>query len=217
MAHIDIERSPLERLVLRVLAELCRTVADTSLDALHAELARRGLPRSDSEAAVKRLLDAGSVTCDEHASDTDAPIALTEKGRNALQRVSEAGQFNIRLPLETREALRDLLPTSGGTSLSALAAEALREWTRMERFPGVDFRWSPNARQPFVSGTGLTVWELHHVWIDHDRDVERVLANYPHLEPAQIARAVAYSEAHLHEMPAGSFGVRPTFAPTVTV
>jgi len=236
MADLEPARSALDRLVLRVLADECRGEANTSIQLVSDELTRRGISRAECHVGIARLVrtrcvlvergnadsgaegehGAGGDCADGELSD-DMRIALTERGRAALHRVVEAGQFNVRLPNETRDALRDLLPVSGGTSLSGLAAEALREWTRMQRFPGVDFRWSPMGRQAYASGTGLTVWGMHHLWVDHGRDVESLLANHSHLTGGQIARAVAYAEAHLYELPVDAFGVRPGLARVVAV
>lgn len=35
----------------------------------------------------------------------------------------------------------------------------------MQPYPGIDFRWTPAGRAPCVTGTGLTVWEVHAVWL----------------------------------------------------
>ena len=75
----------------------------------------------------------------------------------------------------------------------------------MQQFPGIDFRWS------------LTVWELYHVWVDHDRDAARVLRNYPSLRADHVSHAVVYAQAHLHELPESAFGTRPPFTREVRV
>ena len=92
-------------------------------------------------------------------------------------------QFNIRLP----KAMIDKLEAMGapGESATSLGARAIEEWVRMMEMPGIDFRMTPTGRQPHVTGTGLTVWELFMVYSDHAGDARKVLRNYPHLKRHQ--------------------------------
>jgi uncharacterized protein (DUF433 family) len=68
------------------------------------------------------------------------------------------------------------------------------------RHPGIDFRFVTGGRSAFVTGTGLTVWELFRIWQDHRRDLRKVLKNYPHLKRHQVAAAVSYAAAHPEEV-----------------
>jgi uncharacterized protein (DUF433 family) len=79
----------------------------------------------------------------------------------------------------------------------------------MEEFPGISFAWTAIGRQPMVTGSGMTVWELLHVWRDHGRRVPAVLEHYPHLKAAQVAAAVAYARRFASEEPPGLWGRRP--------
>lgn len=74
---------------------------------------------------------------------------------------------------------------------------------------GIEFRDTAAGRRPFVAGTGLTVWELYHVWLDHRRNIHGVLQSLPHLKAAQIYSAVAYATEHPSEEPKGSWGAKP--------
>jgi uncharacterized protein (DUF433 family) len=124
--------------------------------------------------------------------------------------------FSARLPRSTREGLREYARQSG-TSESAAASRLIEEGLRMARFPGIDFRWAPTGRQPCVTGTGLTVWEMHEIWKAFGKRADKVVARYPHLAPAQIGAGVAYAEGYSHEMPRGMWGVKPPFAREVRV
>lgn len=108
--------------------------------------------------------------------------------------------FNVRIP---EPLLRDIRSCAEQqrTSASAVATRLLEEGIRTARFPGIDFRDTPSGRQPFIVGTGLTVWELLMIWRDHKRDARYVLENYPHLREQQVRAGVAYAEAFREEAP----------------
>jgi uncharacterized protein (DUF433 family) len=133
-----------------------------------------------------------------------------------VRRPRKTVHFNARLPQEISEELRRFAERRR-ISTSAAAAQLLDEALRMENFPGVSFRWTAIGRQPFVTGTGMMVWELHHVWVDHKRDTSKVLRNYPHLKAAQVNAAIAYAKSFPHEEPPGFWGQRPPGVPVVRV
>jgi uncharacterized protein (DUF433 family) len=92
-------------------------------------------------------------------------------------------------------------------------AMALKEWVDMQKFPGIDFRWTPTGRQAHVSGTGLTVREMWMIWRDHGKKWPRIKKSFPHLSLAQVEGAVAYGAAYPEEVtpfeePTGLPGVR---------
>ncbi|OHB76616.1 MAG: hypothetical protein A2Z34_03965 [Planctomycetes bacterium RBG_16_59_8] len=68
-----------------------------------------------------------------------------------------------------------------------------------------------------MTGTGLSVWELYPLWLDHGRDRRKLAKNFPDMKPAQIESAIAYAEAQLHEMPSDDFGKSPPHARRVEV
>lgn len=103
--------------------------------------------------------------------------------------------LSARLPEELAAELRRHASRTG-TTVSAALIGLIEESLRMARHPGIDFRHVPGGRAAFVTGTGLAVWELYRIWIDHERDAKKVLRNYPHLKPAQVTAAVRYAEAH---------------------
>ncbi|HLF91947.1 MAG TPA: hypothetical protein VJB14_00665 [Planctomycetota bacterium] len=121
--------------------------------------------------------------------------------------------FGARIPKKTRLAL-ERYADERRLSSSAAAAQLLEEGLRMERFPGIDFRWTPSGRKAHVTGTGLAAWEMHMIWESHRKSVEKVLKNYPHVSAAQIQAGAAYIEAHREERPSME---RPVFARAVKV
>lgn len=124
--------------------------------------------------------------------------------------------FNARIPRELSDRLRRYAGRRR-LSTSAAAVELLDEALRAEMFPGIDFRWSAIGRQPFVTGTGLSVWELFHFWGDHGRSARRLLRNHPHLTAVQVQAALGYAEAFPRDEPPGAWGRRPPFARPVRV
>ncbi len=121
--------------------------------------------------------------------------------------------FGARIPKVTRLALERYAGMKR-LSASAAAAQLLEEGLRMERFPGIDFRWTPSGRKAHVTGTGLAAWECHLIWESHGRSVAKVRRNYPHLSAARIQAGAVYIEAHREELPSLE---RPAFAAVVKV
>lgn len=132
----------------------------------------------------------------------------------ARKRASEGmTYFGARIPKSTR---RELERYAGRKKLSASAAAALllEEGLRMERFPGIDFRWTPSGRKAHVTATGLSAWEVHLLWKSYGGRMQPLLRDHPGLTASQVQAAVAYMEMHPEEMP--SFE-RPSFARPVRV
>jgi uncharacterized protein (DUF433 family) len=121
--------------------------------------------------------------------------------------------FGARIPKKTKREL-ERYADEKKLSASAAAIQFLEEGLRMERFPGIDFRWTPSGRKAHVTGTGLTAWEMHLIWKSHGKSVEKVLKNYPHLTASQVQAGAAYIEAYPDEIPAME---RPAFAKVVKV
>ena len=121
--------------------------------------------------------------------------------------------FGARIPKKTRLSLKQYADRKG-LSASAAAAQLLEEGLQMDRFPGIDFRWTPSGRKAHVTGTGLAAWEMHMIWESHGKSVEKILKHYAHLLASQIQAGAAYIEAHREEIPALE---RPPFAQVVKV
>lgn len=124
--------------------------------------------------------------------------------------------FAARIPKGTRTTLEEYA-REHKISASAAAAQLLEEALRMARFPGIDFRWAPSGRKPHVVGTGMSAWEVFHVWEDFGRNVERMAKAYPYLKADKINVAIAYAQAYPHERPKGEWGEKPPFAREVRI
>lgn len=180
----------------------------------------KGIQGGEVNAALEILRKRGWVKTSHSKTnnpldDQGTLISITTEGRDALRRLRATTQFNVRVPKKVLEELANL--GHGGESTSALAIQALTEWVRMAKFPGIDFRWTPTGRKPHVTGTGLNVWEVYHIWRDHGENVEKLLKHYPHLSATQVNLGVAYAKDHVDEMPTGEFGTKPSFAREVKV
>jgi hypothetical protein len=81
----------------------------------------------------------------------------------------------------------------------AVIAMALKEWVDMQRFPGIDYRWTPSGRGPFVTGTGLTIREMWLIWTGFNKSWPRIRYYYPSFKKAQVDAAVAYGKAYPKE------------------
>lgn len=91
-----------------------------------------------------------------------------------MPRVPKSRPFSIRLSHSTDRfvtAEAERTRRSKGAIVEALTEEA----ARMRRFPGIGFRGEDPAREAWVIGTGLDVWEIVELLDDHgslDRLVE---------------------------------------------
>jgi uncharacterized protein (DUF433 family) len=125
------------------------------------------------------------------------------------RRAKKDAPFSARFKPETVSRLQAYAQRHG-LSVSAAAERLLDESLRLQEFPGIAFRWSPmGERQPFVIGTGLSVWEMYHMWDDYDENVEKLLKNFSHLRPEQVQAGVAYWKRYRQEEPKGFWGGEP--------
>lgn len=131
------------------------------------------------------------------------------------KKIGRTVQFNVRAP---ERLLRELGSISHhGESLSRTAVRLMEEGVRMEKYPGISFKWVPSGRRAFAQGTGLSVWEIYHIWRDFRQNTGRVAKAYPYLKAARVNVAISYAEAYIHEMPVGERGEKPSFAREVRV
>lgn len=142
-------------------------------------------------------------------NDNTGHLKAVQRGRGRLSRTD---QLNLRVPHSLRQAL-DANVGRMGDSAGSVAVRALEEWSSMQAFPGIDYRWGPAGRRACIKGTGLSVGEICRIWMEHGRDEKRVMKNFP-LSLYQIRGAVAFAEAHAEEL-AGPWGTRPPGIPVV--
>jgi uncharacterized protein (DUF433 family) len=113
--------------------------------------------------------------------------------------MSKSKPFSIRLSqatdrFVTAEALRT--KRSKGAVVEALTEEA----GRMRRFPGIAFRGDESAREAWLIGTGLDVWEIIELLQDHG-SVERLL-DETNIDRRAVELAQAYHATHPGEIDA---------------
>lgn len=186
-----------------------------SLSAIYSIMGDRGFDREDVNTSLEILLKKKLVQQrNGHArspfADMGAQFAVTTDGKDHLRRLRATTQFNIRVPDKVREELEAV--AREGETAPAVAVRALREWVRTEKFPGIAFRWAAGGRRPYVQGTGLSVWEVFHIWREFEKSAERVAKAYPYLKADKVNVAVAYAQAYVDEMPVGEWGEKPPFA-----
>lgn len=129
--------------------------------------------------------------------------------RRMRKKTKKDAPFSARFKPETVARLHAYADRHG-LSASAAAERLLDESLRVQEFPGIAFRWSPaGERQPFILGTGLSVWEIYHMWDDYERDMEKLLKHFPHLRPDQVQAGLAYWKKYRHEEPRGFWGGEP--------
>jgi len=129
--------------------------------------------------------------------------------KRAEKKPKKAAPFSARFKSETVARLQAYADRRG-LSASAAAERLLDEGLRGQEFPGIAFRWSPaGERQPFIIGTGLSVWETLHLWEDYDQDMEKLLKQFPHLRPELVQAGLAYGKKYAHEEPPGFWDAGP--------
>ena len=129
--------------------------------------------------------------------------------KRAPRRPRKDAPFSARFKPETVARLQAYAERHG-LSASAAAERLLDESLRVQEFPGIAFRWSPaGERQPFIIGTGLSVWETYHMWDDYDQNVDKLLKQFPHLRPELVQSGLAYWKKYRGEEPSGFWGGGP--------
>ena len=133
------------------------------------------------------------------------------------RRARKDAPFSARFKPETVARLQAYADRHG-LSASAAAERLLDESLRVQEFPGIAFRWSPaGERQPFIIGTGLSVWEMYHMWDDYDQNLDKLLKHFPHLRPELVQSGLAYWKKYRGEEPPGFWGEPPSGVKVIRV
>jgi hypothetical protein len=114
-----------------------------------------------------------------------------------VARVPKSRPFSIRLSQPTDRfvtAEAERTRRSKGAIVEALTEEA----ARMRRFPGIGFRGEDPAREAWVIGTGLDVWEIVELLRDYGT-LERLVAEVE-LDRRSVELAQAYYASYPPEI-----------------
>lgn len=86
-----------------------------------------------------------------------------------------------------------------GRSKSAVVEDLALEAAKARRFPGVSFQGAWPEREPVVTGTGFSVWQLCDT-IEAYGSVEDVVADFPGVTELHCRLARAYRDAYPEEI-----------------
>ena len=115
-----------------------------------------------------------------------------------MRRLTRRRHTSVRLPEHVVQELKKYAAGHGRKPGSVIAM-ALKEWVDMQRFPGIDYRWTPGGREPHVTGTGLSVREMWWIWKGFKGRWPRIRYYYPNFRKAQVDAAVAYGKIYPEE------------------
>jgi len=199
----------------RLVLEFTADHADATIQTLHESLSAKGLDPGDFRVTILELAAAGllALPSTDAASRTDTHLDLTPPGRIALRAARRTEMLSVRLPDSLSRELLEFCRQEG-LSRSECTPDLLRESLRTRRFPGIDFRGRAPHRVAYVTGTRLTPWWMHRIWLDHGKSEARVRENYPHLTVAQIRAGVGYAREFPADAP--SEPLPPAWIPSVT-
>jgi uncharacterized protein (DUF433 family) len=219
-----VDQDTVVRCILELLEESRYAHTGCSLHELDAIMVvDRGVEDKELQAALSRMRDEKLLQAKDQPVVGQRPppwrpescLVLTTQGKSALRELRATAQFNVRAPQRLLEELGSI--AHQGDTPSETALRLMEEGIRMEKYPGISFKWAPSGRRPFVLGTGLSVWEIYHIWQDFDRNADRVAKAYPYLKAGQVNVAISYAQATINEMPIGEWGEKPPFAQEIKV
>lgn len=123
-------------------------------------------------------------------------------------RTRRSEPFSIRLD-ESTLAFVEHEARRTRRSKSAVVEALTEEASRQRRFPGIGFRGDDASRRPWVIGTGLDVWEIVELRLNHDSD-EALLDAHPTVDARALRLAVAYYAAYTDEVDTDLQANRPS-------
>jgi len=102
--------------------------------------------------------------------------------------------LSLRVPDQMAERLERFARRQGnGMTRTKASVLLLEEALRETEFAHVEYRDSAVGRQPYLKGTGLTVWELIMIARGYTFDAERIAQDY------QIPLEVVQAAFHFYE------------------
>lgn len=105
--------------------------------------------------------------------------------------------FSVRFSLPTDRTVEEEARRTR-RSKSAVVEALTEEAVRTRRFAGIGFRGEDAAREPWVIGTGLDVWEIVQMLEDFG-SLERLVED-THLTERHVRLALAYRDSYPEEI-----------------
>lgn len=113
------------------------------------------------------------------------------------ERTRKGEPFSVRFTMSTDRTIQEEARRTR-RSKSAVVEALTEEAVRTRRFPGIAFRGDDTRRRPWVTGSGLDVWEIIQMLEDFG-SITR-LVKQTQLNERQVRLAVAYRDAHPAEI-----------------
>jgi|SRR5215469_12608900 len=124
-------------------------------------------------------------------------------------RTTRSVVISMRLPVESGNRLKRMANRHGWAASDA-SARLVEEGLRRSEFAYIDFRDSAAARQAYVQGSTLAVWEVLLLFHNHSAEVSAVARHLKRPE-AKVQAAVNYAKP----FPKRSRGQCPRTAPQI--
>ena len=100
---------------------------------------------------------------------------------------------NVRFPDQVDQSLADYARRSGAKK-STVVVGAVREWLRMQAYPGIVFVTTLTGERRAALAVGPQVWTVAESWLQHDKDerTAAAVADALGLSVVDIETALAY-------------------------
>jgi len=115
----------------------------------------------------------------------------------ATRKARKGEPFSVRFTLPTDHAVQEEANRTH-RSKSAVVETLTEEAIRVRRFAGIGFRGDDHAREPWVIGSNLDVWEIVQMLEDFG-SVERLVED-TQLSERHVRLALAYRDAYPDEI-----------------
>ena len=100
---------------------------------------------------------------------------------------------NVRFPDQVDQSLADYARRSGAKK-STVVVGAVREWLRMQAYPGIVFVTTLTGERRAALAVGPQVWTVAESWLQHDKDerTAAAVADALGLSVVDVETALAY-------------------------